>query len=131
MKKYKIICDEEQLQNISNALEIVARLNAGHFIPFLHMFAYRKFDYEKVDNLLIEIKKEIFPELPTTANYGIYQKEIYNLSKINYDMYRVINYYLFRNDDDLKHSLYHDRLLRASDKEFIKIEEIEKENEIL
>lgn len=117
--KYVLKVNRAQLEAISRSLDIVSRLLAGQFQEFHDLFRNKtNIDNEFIEKTLKQLKHEIFPELDEYSSYGIYQEELSEMAKVNYDIYKIIRHFL-NQDEHSVHSSPH--ILLASQEESIQI----------
>lgn len=97
-EKYKITLDESQVATIASALDLYYRMFCGQVKELSNVLLREKhFDVTKVDELLNEVKAQIFPELKGASYYGIYQTNTSKESKDGYDLYKQLQHLLCKN----------------------------------
>jgi len=144
-KKYTITCNKEQLVLIAQALEMHSRAICGQieesFSPPIEQELWKHYNLEegadnseyfdkrnKVETLLLEVKKTIWPGFGAGASNGIgYDKT----ADLGYEMYKCIRYKFEkerqdREGDDYSWNVHTYEPLKLTDIPFIKIEDYEK-----
>jgi hypothetical protein len=87
-----IIVNLEQAQTIMDSLELYSRIIMGQFDHIRYLFLDRKFDYEKMDALLHEIKGVVYPELSRNSYHGIFSDVINPTASMAWDIHQCIRY---------------------------------------
>jgi hypothetical protein len=90
--KFTLEVDDAQLQEIAQALELMARVKLGQFSHIETLFWSKEYNYMEFSKLSNQIKNLIFPEL-RGGYYGIYSDE----SKLSgafsdYELYKQMLY---------------------------------------
>ena len=102
MSNYILEVDEEQLKHISKALDFYARIQTGQVSELVnpYMVALPDSDYKEVENILRDLKKHMFPNLPENAFYSIKSKHIQDPVRQLVDIFEVIRYELLSDEEE-------------------------------
>ena len=92
--KFTLEVDDAQLQEIAQALELMARIKLGQFSHIETLFWSKEYDYMEFSKLSNQIKNLIFPEL-RGGDYGLYSDESKNSGAFSdYELYKQMLYEL-------------------------------------
>ena len=96
MSKYNLILENEQLQVLTKALDLYARIQMGQVSQLTnpYLIPLPDADYSDVDTKLLELKKAMFPELPEKSYYSIKSKKVADPVRQAVDILEVINHRL-------------------------------------
>lgn len=94
MKKYIIELNEVQIKELIDATDFYSRILSGQLDEILikGIPLTKSVNRTQIKFLLKELKKEMFPELETNENYGIFNKKLEQKAKILYDIHQVARY---------------------------------------
>ena len=100
----KINLTENQLRVIREALDSFTRAKLGQFMYSLdHLVKTPKgarISYSDLRDAEELLKSIIFPELERNQNYGLLQEEVSDDARISYDIFKVIDIFLRRSDNE-------------------------------
>lgn len=133
--KYQITLEKEQLEVISKALDLFARVQMGQVSELTnpYLIPLPDADYSDVETKIIELKKAMFPNLPEKSYYSIKSKYISDTIRQAVDIYEVIRHQLAMDSyeppiDDPEHkpdgAMYKNPFHWSSELDLPKIEKI-------
>lgn len=92
--KYQLTLEKEQLEVISKALDLFARVQMGQVSELTnpYLIPLPDADYANVEEKIIELKKSMFPELPEKSYYSIKSSHVSDTTRQAVDIYEVIKH---------------------------------------
>ena len=89
--KFTLEVDDNQLQQIAQGLELMARIKLGQFFHIESLFWNKEYDYMEFSKVTNQMKNIIFPEL--RGGYcGIYSDESKNSGAFSdYELYKQMS----------------------------------------
>lgn len=96
MNKFKIELDEEQLTIIQKSLDFYSRINLGQLTELTnpYMVSLPDANYNNIEDLLMNLKTQMFPTLPEKSYFSIRSKQISEPIRQAVDIFETINYVL-------------------------------------
>jgi len=96
MNKYQLELEKEHLEIIKKSLDLYARLQMGQLSQLTnpYLIPLQDAEYKDVEELLKELKKSMFPELPEKSFYSLKSKKISDPVRQAVDIFEVINHRL-------------------------------------
>ena len=133
--KIELEVDEDYVGVLMSALDVYSRLLIGQteIIVATYWVNRARFDYDciKVRELCEKMKSAAFPELSSTASYGILEKETPVSAKLAYELRRVIEHdYTWLSEPEGGHTVDFLEATKVSGDEYempkVKVEYLEK-----
>lgn len=92
---YLLEINQNQAAVLQKALELYSRLLGGQIYELRNLFAdrWKTLNYNEIESLLEQLKRQIFPELESNAYYGVGNK-VYPESTVAWDVMQVIRHRL-------------------------------------
>jgi len=102
MTRYNLELDKKQLELIMKSLDFYSRIQMGQVSELVNPFVLPLPDanYDDVEELIIELKKAMFPNLDTNSYYAIKSNHIPDSTRQMIDIMEVIRYNLNDKNGD-------------------------------
>jgi hypothetical protein len=108
MENYIVELDKDQLAYISKALDFITRIQTGRIMELTnpHMISLPNANYKQLDVLLMEIKKQMFPDLTDDVFYSVKSKFVNDSVRQMIDISDVIKFTL-KDEKEKKSKPFH------------------------
>jgi hypothetical protein len=97
------IFSENEIHTMLSALDLSSRIICGQLFEISNVFRFstaESLDIEEIENIMKEIKLQMFTNMGVYASYGIYCDSTPIKPKICYEMIQVLRHELWKNLKD-------------------------------